>query len=307
MDTIYLNDFKASFRQYYPVQNIIIDKLHVLLYSYDNFLLDCVLFTNLALNFDSITTQTRESFNNISFEYNSNFVIFDMNLVLRHGFIQFVEYINHISSNTVLFNRKLYLIVKNIQILSKQQQNVLSNLIEKQVVYTFVCTTTCLTKINNKLQSRLFCKKEVILDIMPILKKYAKDQGITDTSLLKNIEKNNLDLYSSILHLHTGIYTNILENELNTIIVSIKKTKNISSYIAKVRDVIYKLLIYNISNKDIVSSILKLLEKKYKKSQNILIHSIHELSVLDHDLLYAAKPMYHFEFFFIKLFHIVNS
>tara|TARA_Y100000389_G_C17447500_1_gene512531 strand:+ start:1880 stop:2494 length:615 start_codon:yes stop_codon:yes gene_type:complete len=201
---------------------------------------------------------------------------------------------------------KSHIIFKNIQILSKNQQTILAVLIESLKSYTVVCTTTRLDKIINKVKSRMFCKKEIITNILPIIKDYAKDQGISDLSLIKNIDKHKLDLYASILHLHTGLYMNVIETELNFIFNSIKKTKNVNIYISKVRESIYKFLIYNVTYKNITNNILKLLEKKYKKSESILIHSIHELSVLDHDLLSSAKPIYHFELFFLKLYKLVN-
>ena len=305
MDAIYLNDFKSSFSKYYKHKNILFDYLFVLIYSNDGFLLDCILQSNLRNKFQTNQTILKTTHNNLSFEYNQHFSIFDMQFI-QPNFNDFVTYIHSIAANKVLFDMKVYIIFKNIHVLSKNQQNIFAVLIESLKAYIVICTTISLDKVVDKVKSRLFCKKEVITDILPILKSYAKDQGITDTSLIKNIEKHKLDLYASILHLHTGLYLNVIENELSLIFNSIKKTKNINIYIAKVRECIYKLLIYNISHKHIVNNILKLLDKKYKKSEHVLIQSIHELSVLDHDLLFSAKPIYHFELFFLKLYKLVN-
>ncbi len=306
MDAIYLNDFKSSFSKYYKHKNLFFDDLYVLIYSNDGFLLDCILQSNLMNKFKTNQTILKTTYNNLSFEYNQHFSIFDMQCI-QPNFNDFVTYIHSISANKVLFDMKIYIIFKNIHLLSKNQQNILAALIESLKAYTVMCTTISLDRIIDKVKSRLFCKKEVITNILPIIKSYAKDQGITDTSLIKNIEKHKLDLYASILHLHTGLYLNVIEFELSHIFNSIKKTKNINIYITKIRESIYKLLIYNISHKRITSNILKIIEKKYKKTENtILFRIIHELSVLDHDLIFSAKPIYHFELFFLKLYKLVN-
>ena len=306
MDTIYLNDFKSSFSKYYKHQNILFDDLHVLIYSNDSFLLDCVLQSNLWNKFKTNNTILKTSYNNLIFEYNQYFSIFDMHCI-QPNFNDFVTYIHSIAANKVLFDMKVHIIFKNIHLLSKNQQSILAVLIESLKAYTVICTTISVDKIIDKIKSRMFCKKEIITNILPIIKNYTKDQGITDTSLIKNIEKNKLDLYASILHLHTGLYLNIIETELNIIFNCIKKTKNVNVFISKVRESIYKLLIYNVSHRIIMNNILKLLEKKYKKSVNTLIHMIHELSILDHDLLFSAKPIYHFELFFLKLYKKINQ
>ena len=306
MNAIHLNDFKSTFSKYYKYKNILFDDLNVLIYSNDGFLLDCILQSNLEDKFKTNQTILKTTYNNLSFEYNKHFSIFDVQRI-QPNFNDFIAYIHSISANKVLFDMKIYMIFKNIHVLSKNQQNIIAVLIESLKAYTVICTTISIDKIINKVKSRLFCKKEIITNILPILKSYAKDQGIIDTCLIKTIDKHKLDLYASILHLHTGLYLNVIEIELNIILNSIKKTKNINIYISKVRECIYKLLIYNISYKLIINNILKLLEKKYKKSESILIQFIHELSVLDHDLLFSAKPIYHFELFFLKLYKLVNQ
>ena len=140
-----------------------------------------------------------------------------------------------------------------------------------------------------------------------ILKQYSKDQGFDDQQLIKNIIKQNKDLYSSVLHLHTGMYMNVIEVELTGLINSIKKTKNVSIYISKIREVFYKLVVYNLPHKHILSGLLICLEKKYTKSPVLLNYCISELCKLDHNILFAAKPIYHYEHFFLKIYKAVNS
>jgi replication-associated recombination protein RarA len=226
---------------------------------------------------------------------------------LLSQFSDFVEYMDSVSHNKVLFEKKLYIIVKNIHVLNKHQQSILSSIIDSQKQNTVICTTTVLSKIINRLQSRIFIKRLPLYKLDEILKLYSKDQGITDTALLKDIVKQKKDLYSSVLHLHTGIYLNVVEVEFTNLINSIKKTKNVSVFVSKVREVFYKLIVYNLQHKFILKGLLACLEKKYSKSPNILTYCISELSILDHNVLMAAKPIYHYEHFFLKVFKAVNS
>ena len=88
---------------------------------------------------------------------------------------------------------------------------------------------------------------------------------------------------------------------------SIKKTKNIESYILKVRETIFRLLAYNISSADISKHIFNTIFEKYKKNNDILHQLIHEISIMEHNVILSSKPIFHYEFFFIKLYKIVNN
>ncbi|QOI90236.1 hypothetical protein QKU58_gp095 [Pyramimonas orientalis virus] len=305
MDTIFLNDFKKDFHKYYIIENIIFDDIHLLLYSNDNFLLDCYLSSNLMKRFDSVQTITKKTFNDVNFEYNAQFCIFDLVTVIQQ-FSDFIEYIDSVSKNKVLFERKLFIIIKNIHLLNKQQQSILSSVIDSQKTNTIICTTTILSKITERTKSRMFCKSLTVQNLSNIIKLYSKDQGFDDKDVLKEVLKQNKDLYSSVLHLHTGMYKNVVDIEMNTLINSIKKTKNVNIYISKVRETFYKIIVYNLPHKHILNSLLCCLEKKYSKSNDILTFCIHELCYLDHNVLFSAKPIYHYEYFFLKLFKMVN-
>jgi replication-associated recombination protein RarA len=256
--------------------------------------------------FESIQTITKTTYNDVVFEYNQQFCIFDM-VGIASNFSNFVEYLYSVSQNKVLFDKKLFIIVKNIHLLNKYQQSVLSSVIEAQKQNTIVCTTTILSKIVDRVKSRVFCKRLAIQNMSNILKLYSKDQGIDDQQLIKDILKQNKDLYSSVLHLHTGMYVNVVEVELNGLINSIKKTKNVSIYITKIREVFYKLIVYNLPHKLILNALLICLEKKYMKSPTILCYCITELCKLDHNVIMAAKPIYHYEHFFLKIYKAVNT
>lgn len=308
MDLIYLNDFKSSFRDYFPVDNVIYPDMHVLIYSNDPFLLDCYLHTNLQATYDTTTTIKKHTFNKVEFEYNFNFTIFDM-MFLQTNFVEFIEYMNSTSNNKILFDKKMHVIIKNIQVLNNHQQNVLATIVDSQKSNNIVCTTINQSKTIEKLRSRLLCKRVVVDNMTRILNLYAKDQGIQDDNhcLVKEIVKQEKDLYSSVLHLHNGFRQDVIEVELSNIIGTIKKTKNIKIYLSKIRECFYKLFIYNLPRQLLLHNIWKALHKKFKKNESILHFISRELSLLDHTLVFAAKPIYHYERFFLLIFKAVNS
>jgi hypothetical protein len=306
METIFLNDFKESFHKYYKTDNIIFNDLHLLMYSCDSFLIDCYLQSNIKESFISTQTISKTTYNDITFEYNQQFCIFDI-VTLVSQFSNFIEYLDSVSQNKVLFDRKLYMYIKNIHLLNKNQQSILASIIDSQKQNTVICTTTILSKIIERLQSRMFIKRLVLHNLDNVVKLYAKDQGIDDQVLLKDVIKQKKNLYSSILHLHTGMYVNVVEIEFVNLINSIKKTKNVSLFVSKIRDVFYKLIVYNLPHKHILNALLLCLEKKYTKSPSILSYCISELCLLDHNVLMSAKPIYHYEHFFLKIYKAVNT
>lgn len=306
MELIYLNDFKENFSEYISVKNIIFDDLHSLLYSHDMFLLDCYLDTNLKNKFGNISTSQKSTFNGIEFQYNNNFIVFNMNL-LSSQFNDFVKYLVSVSNNKVLFDKKLLFIIKNIHVLSRTQQNIISTLIQSLKSYIVICTTINHSKSTERLKSVLFCYKIFITDIKKIIKLYAKDQGIIDIQLIKDVTKENKNLYSSILHLHTGIYEDVITNEIYILVSSIKKTRDIASYISKIREVFYKLIIYNIHRKQLLHSILYAIQRKFKnKNVDLTSFVLEQLCILDNNIIFSAKPIYHYELFFIKLYKYIN-
>ena len=308
MDTIYLNDFKESFPNYIDIQDLIFDDINVIIYSNDRFIGDCYLNSILKHKFENINTITQLTYNNVPFEHNRQFSIFDI-LNISQQFNDLITYIDTLKNNKVLFDTKNIIIITNLDQLTKHQQHVLSVVIERQHTASFVCTTTSLSKLNERIKSRMLCKKVVITkkEQKRILETYAKDQGIDDNSLIKTILKECDSIYSSVLSLHTGICVNIIKTELMNIIGTIKKLKNIQTYISKVREVMYKLMIYNLSQEKILRTILSIVESKFMKNPKIMMYAIEKLSELDVNLIHSAKPIYHYELFFLQLYRFVNN
>lgn len=308
MDTIYLNEFKEMFHKYYTVKEIIFDDINTILYSNDRFLTQCYLQSALRDKFSCISTIEQNTFNGVPFHYNKSFSIFNIPQIITN-FNDFITYIDTLKHNKAIFNKRSLIIISDVDTLSKSQQHVLSVVIERQMFTSFIFTTSSNSKVNERLRSRLLFKKLVITSkqLGKIIQSYAKDQGILDSNLIKQIQKEHTDLYSSILHLHTGIYVDIIKTELMTIVSTIKKIKNIQTFISKIRDVIYKLLVYNVANQIIIRNILDVIANKFAKNDIIMIQCIAELVELDKSLLTAAKPIYHYEHFFLKLYYITNS
>lgn len=306
MDTIYLNDFKENFEKYYEVENILYDDLNVVLYSNDLFLIECFIYINIKLKFNSVKTVNKTTFNGIEFGYNLQFVVFESSTIVSL-FADFLSYLRTISNNKIMLDGKLYIFIKNIHILSKTQQQILASLMDSQKSTVIICTTNNFSKVIERIKSRNFCKRLPLNNLPYILKKYQNDYFVGDEETFKEIIKLDKNLYSSLLHLHTGMHLNIIENEFNQIIILIKRSKNIATYITKIREIMYKFIIYNVPHREISKSIYYSIYKKYRKTPSILHELINNVSELDHNICLSSKPLYHYELFFLKLYKIVNT
>jgi len=262
----------------------------------------------LIKKFGNINTIAQHTYNEIQFQHNKNFSMFDM-LIIAQQFNDFITYIDTLKNNKVLFDSKNLIIITNLEQLTRHQQHVLSVVVERQRNTSFICVTSSLSKINERMKSRMMCKKIVITkkEQKKIIETYAKEQGLNDTSLIKTIIKETDDMYSSVFYLHTGIYINIIKTELMTIIGTIKKLKNVQTFISKTRDVMYKLLIYNLSQQKILHTILSVIEGKFSKSPSTMMFCVKKLNELDNNLLNSAKPIYHYELFFLEMYRFVNN
>lgn len=308
MDTIYLNDFKKSFHKYIKIIDLVFDDINVILYSNDRFIVESYLNSMLSNKFGNINTITQYTYNEIPFQHNKNFSIFDI-LNISQQFNDFVTYIDTLKNNKVLFDTKNVIVITNLEQLTKYQQHVLSVVVERQQNTRFICVTSSLSKINERMKSRMMCKKIVITkkEQKKILETYAKEQGLDDSSLIKTILKETDDMYSSVLYLYTGIHINIIKTELLSVIGTIKKLKNVQTFISKIRDTMYKLLIYNLSQEKILRTILSVIEGKFSKIPVTMMFCIKKLNELDNSLLNSAKPIYHYELFFLEMYRFVNN
>ena len=312
MDVIYLNEFKKNFNVHTTVQNIIFDDLNVMLYCNDIFYMDCYLEQNLRsrLNIDAddqIKRSIQQTHNGVPFLYNSNFSEFDFTNCVSM-FDDTMTYLDHISSNKGIVNHKVILVLKNVHLLSKSQQFVLSRLIEKlQRSFMIILTTQKLSKIVTQLQSRLMCLNINKYDLKTLLHSYIEENILDSTVTNDIIKADNVGLRAAILALHTGTYRNFVEEEMTALVSQVKKMKVIGNYIDRVREVIYKLLIFNIAHSDICKSILTSVIKKYKKQPDIVKSMVRVITKLDSDLLASSKPLYHFEHCFLWLYKLVHS
>lgn len=312
MDVIYLNEFKKNIGLYTDVHNIIFDDLNVMLYCNDIFYIDCYLEHNLRVRLniqhdDPLKRSLQQTHNGVPFLYNSNFSEFDFtNCVLM--FDDTMAYLDHISTNKGIVNHKVILVLKNIHLLSKSQQYVLSRLIEKlHRSFIIVLTTQKLSKIVAQLQSRLMCLNLNNYDLKTLIKQYI-EENVLDSNVLNDIIKaEHVGVRSALLALHTGTYRNFVEEEMNALLSQVKKMKVIGNYIDRVREVIYNIMIFNIAHSDICKAILTSVVKKYKKQPDIVKSMVRVLAKLDSDLLASSKPLYHFEYCFLWLYKLVHS
>lgn len=310
MNASFLNEFKAFVEESNPYHNkcVLFDDVPVLIHSNDGFYLNCFLEAQMKMLFDNnISTVQNVTYNDIEFEYNNKFVIFDMKL-LASQFANLNAYLKFISKNQVIFNMKKYVIFKNVHCMNKQyQQCFVNNVTQLMRTHSVVCTSLKLDNTIQHMRSH-FCFVKVYLHLCHLLEKYAAYAGMSDCKeVIQECVLYDKDVFGSLLALHTQTTCLLVEQEIQKLINSIKKTKNITVYIAKVRAIIYKLLIYNLSHHKIATIIWNCVYVKFKKKRNIICTLAHETAKLDHHLLFSSKALYHYELFFIKMFKIIRE
>lgn len=277
--------------------------MYLLLTCEDTFLLKCYLNSMLLNKFN--TTQTlEETKNDLTYQHNIHFNIYQCTSISTN-FASFVQYISNMFKHKSLFNKKKTIILNDIHHLTKQQQHILTSLIDKQHSYNILCTTSDISKVSNVLKSRFFCKSIDANHKNEILHSLAKYDNI-DTHILQDCIKLDKKLYASVLYMYYQIHSSIIEDELSQLMISLKrKQKHITTFILKIRDVMYKILSFNIPHSNVCRTILTLLAKKFKKHP-ILPKIISNVAKLEHTLLKSSKPIYHYEYFFLHIYSILN-
>jgi hypothetical protein len=303
MEFIHLNNFKLEFHKYFDVKNSIFPDIPTIFCSNSEFLIDCYLYNNLKLNFDDISTSEKSVAEDLHYSYNTNFIIFNLQKVNHKSCLEFIS--NRIS-NKLIFDSKILIVLKNTHVLSASLLKTVSNLLDiRNQCFHFVLTTLHNYILTNTMSSKCLCKKIYLPKLSKTLKLFCTNENI-DPSNISNITKKTSDIYTAICFISSGLdYNNIIEKEILSILKIIKQNK-FEILVPTIRSVIYKLNSYNISNSLICKSIATCVIRKFKNDEKIF-KTITCLAKTEHNLLYASRSLYHFEYFFIYLHHIINN
>lgn len=308
LDSIHLNSFISNFKSYFDFNYEIPITSNLNIYSCDNFLNECYLNEILKYNFNNINTVSKQ-ISGIDIHCNNNFNIIDM--FSLSSFQSFLLYIRELVKNThVIFNSKHVYILKNFNNVSLSNQQLFLNCLDHQKHTIFIVLSTNLSRIIEPIKSRFTNIRLDTSQFRKSLLKYCEencDLNVNKKDIIKQIDQPTFKLSSFILNVHTPSYFNVLSKDLSEIINSIKKIKNIESYLIKVREIIFKFLAYNISSATISKYILNIIFEKYKKNNGMLHSVIHEISILEHNIILSSKPIFHYELFFLKLYKIINN
>lgn len=305
----FLNEFdeflESELKQF---DNIFFDDIPVLIHSNDMFYLECVLRTQMRNHFKSVKTSTKKTFNGVEFESNEEFVVFDMKEV-NSQFAEFNEYIKFLCQNKAIFNTKKMMIVKNIHCVSSTHQLWFSHNISALMrSYGIIATALKTNTVNPQILSH-FVPIRRYPRMKSLLTRYAEyTKSVEDTEeIIQTCLKYDKDLLASLMAIHTKSCSIFVEHDIQKIVVSIKKTKNVGIFIGKVRAFVHKFMIYNVPHQHILRAIWHCINAKYKKKHSIRTLLLSELCTLDTNLLRASKPLYHYERFFLVFFDAVQK
>lgn len=212
----------------------------------------------------------------------------------------------------------------NIEFISNNSQLFLRKLIEKNYCSSkFIFETSSISSLPQSLKTRFFCFRipnpkleEVEIVIKKIINK--NKIKITKNNLNKIINyetkyKNYTDLNNIFIAFNYYLNTNkILFNNYHNIIdelINIITYKNLKfEHLSKIKIICEKLFIncYNVS--DIISSINKILEDKYKNNEEMIVKILKLSSDCDYNLANSTgKYFIHLENYFVKLITLINN
>jgi len=281
LDCIHLSNFTKNFKSYFDFNYKIPLTSNLNIYSCDNFLNECFLNEILKFNFNNTKTIPKQ-ITGIDISFNPNFNIIDM--FSLPSFQLFMSYIKELVKNThVLSNSKHVYILKNFNNVSFANQQLFINCLDHQKHTVFIILSTNLSRINDALKSRFSNIRLDTSQFKSKLWKYCEENCdltlIKKKDIIKQIEQPTFQLSAFILNVHTPSYFDVIYKDLSSIINSIKKTKNI----------------------------VNIIFEKNKKNNDIIHSLIHEISVLEHNIILSSKPIFHYEFFFLKMYKIINN
>ena len=287
--------------------DVFFNDVPVLIHSNDMFYLECVLKTQMRTHFKSMKTMRKHTFNDVAFDANEEFLVFDMKDVATQ-FAEFNEYVKFLCQNKAIFEVKKTMILKNMHCVSRTHQlwfahNIRALMRYYGIVATSMTTNTlCPQIMSNFLGVKRYPEMHTLLSSYA---QYAKLADDTD-EIIQNCVKYDKDLFASLLAIQTKSCSLFIEHDIQKIAVSIKKTKHVSIFLSKVRAFVYRFMVYNVPHQRVIRAIWHCVNTKYKKKPLVRSKLLNELCTLDTNILHASKPLYHYERFFLVMFELLQ-
>lgn len=302
MNSIYLNNFKSNLHQYVEFHNCIFKDMTTILFSKSNFLIDCYIHSNLKMIFQNVNTTCISIQDDLHYLQNNAFMIFDFDKINHDTTLNFIKCK---MLNKLIFDTEILVICKNIHLLSSTKQKVLSKILDMHNKHYYFLLTSQTNTINQGIISKCLTKRVYIENMSKTLKLFCNNESIDDSKVSKIVKKTS-NIYTALVCILSDIeYTNIIEKELINIFNIIKKQK-LELLVPCVRETIYKLNAYSISNSEICNKITAYIIRKFKNS-DFIFTAVSYISKAEHDMLKTSHPLYHFELFFIHLYNLKNK
>lgn len=287
--------------------DVFFDDIPVLIHSNDMFYLDCVLKTQMRSRFKSLKTMRKRTFNDVAFEANEEFLVFDMKDVATH-FAEFNEYVKFLCQNKAIFEVKKIMILKNLHCVSKPHQLWFAHNIRPLMrSYGIVATSMTTNMLCPQIMSNFLGVKRYP-DMRALLSGYAQYAKLADDTedIIQSCVKYDKDLLASLMAIQTKSCSLFIEHDVQKIVVSIKKTKHVSVFLSKVRAFVHRFMVYNVPHQRVIRAIWHCVNTKCKKKPLMRSRLLTDLCTLDTNILRASKPLYHYERFFLVMFELLQ-
>jgi replication factor C subunit 3/5 len=99
----------------------------------------------------------------------------------------------------------------------------------------------------------------------------------------------------------------IIYQQIGAFVTTLSKTKLPWTVIPKIREFVYKLLLFNIPHAQVFKEVIHVLAHKYKKRQDLLCHMVSLFAKTETELREATKPCLMYEYAFYELFQAIHG
>ena len=302
---IYLNEFRVNFKKYINFLDTALIDYSMLIHGRDSLIVSTYLKTCID-NILSTNNLAQVIIEDNEYGISKNIIYCDAKQI--NNTTSFVKYVYEIAKRKTLFGGFMYVVIEEIGLIPKTIQNILSRAIDTCPQMKLIVSTTNSSSVHYSLSSRMVLKRIPCITQKQLVHFCDVNHIEVDRTYISSLlRKCDDSIYPILLTLETGKNTNIIQLKFNKLLNSIAKCKRPTVFIQDVRDCVYSLLNFNIPKSHICKELFKCSYRKYKKNVKIVQFVIEGVGILEHRILLASKPLYHFEYFFVRLFFFVKK
>jgi hypothetical protein len=226
-----------------------------------------------------------------------------------------------IMQRNISFDRHI-IIINNAHELTKNAMLCLRKMMEK---YTrnalFILKANTISHIDQAIISRctlIRLPSPSVEQLASVLRVVAASFELDEAALPESvrhaiIHKADRNVHRMLIYLTTYEITRDIETiqpvvtqQIGAFVTTLSKTKLAWAVIPKIREFVYKLLLFNVPHAQVFKEVIHVLARKYKKRQALLCQMVSLFANTETELLEATKPSLMYEYAFYELFQALH-